>query len=107
MLSLRIRLFLCIPHLCIPQKISQDHAKITQNDEDFTGETTLADIEKVKNRKEEKEMKARTVAGLMAGSALGIAVGAGIMMMPQTKQMRSAIKKGASELGKNMTGWIK
>lgn len=52
-------------------------------------------------------MKAKTVAGLMAGSALGIALGAGLMMMPQTKQMRKAIEKGASDLGKNITGWIK
>lgn len=83
------------------------HTKIIQHGDASTGETTLADIKWVKNREEGKEMKARTVAGLMAGSALGIAVGAGLMMMPQTKQMRSAIKKGANELGKNMTGWMK
>ena len=35
-------------------------------------------------------MKATTVAGLVAGSALGLAVGAGLMMMPQGKQVRKA-----------------
>ena len=34
--------------------------------------------------KEESGMKASTVAGMMAGGALGIAIGAGIMMMPQS-----------------------
>ena len=49
-------------------------------------------------------MKAKTVAGLMAGSAIGIAIGAGIMMMPQAKRMRKAIQKGANDLGKNIAG---
>ncbi len=52
-------------------------------------------------------MKGTTMAGLMAGSALGIAVGAGLMMMPQTKQVRKAIEKGASDLSKSVSGWIK
>lgn len=52
-------------------------------------------------------MKPKTVAGLMAGSALGIALGAGLMMMPQGKQVRSAIRKGASGLGKSVAGWVK
>ncbi len=52
-------------------------------------------------------MKATTITGLMAGSALGIAVGAGLMMMPQTRQMRKAIEKGASDLGKSISGWVK
>lgn len=50
-------------------------------------------------------MKGTTVAGLVAGSALGIAVGAGIMMMPQTKQMRRAIEKGANDLSKTVANW--
>lgn len=50
-------------------------------------------------------MKAKTVAGMMAGSAIGIAIGAGIMMMPQAKRLRKTIQKGASDLGKNITGF--
>lgn len=52
-------------------------------------------------------MKASTMAGLMTGGALGIAVGAGIMMMPQGKQMRKAIRQGAQGLGKTVAGWTK
>ncbi|MCL1964106.1 MAG: hypothetical protein FWF69_03485 [Firmicutes bacterium] len=52
-------------------------------------------------------MKATTVAGLMAGSALGIAVGAGLMMMPQTKHVRRAIEKGASDLSRSVSNWIR
>jgi len=52
-------------------------------------------------------VKATTVAGLMAGSALGIAVGAGLMMMPQTKSMRKAIEKGACGLSKSVANWIR
>ncbi|HIQ64058.1 MAG: hypothetical protein UFE80_09530 [Christensenellales bacterium] len=52
-------------------------------------------------------MKATTVAGLVAGSALGLAVGAGLMMMPQGKQVRKAIEKGASDLGRSMSHWMK
>ena len=52
-------------------------------------------------------MKATTMAGLMAGSALGVAVGAGLMMMPQTKQVRKAIEKGAGDLSKSVANWIR
>lgn len=52
-------------------------------------------------------MRPRTVAGLMAGSVLGVALGAGLMMMPQGKQVRKAIGKGAGDLGKSVTNWIK
>lgn len=52
-------------------------------------------------------MKATTVAGLMAGSALGIAVGAGLMMMPQAKNVRSKIEKGANDIGKSVAQWMK
>lgn len=52
-------------------------------------------------------MKAKTVAGLMAGSALGIALGAGLMMMPQGKQMRRALEKGASGISKSVSNWMK
>ena len=52
-------------------------------------------------------MKAKTVAGLMAGSALGIALGAGLMMAPQAKNVRRKIEKGAGDLGKSITGWMK
>lgn len=52
-------------------------------------------------------MKAATMAGMVAGGALGIAVGAGIMMMPQAKQMRRAIEKSASNVGKCVSGWMK
>jgi len=47
------------------------------------------------------------MAGVMAGSALGIAIGAGLMMMPQTKHMRRAIEKGANDLSRNVANWIK
>lgn len=47
------------------------------------------------------------MAGLMAGSALGIAMGAGLMMMPQTKQMRKAIGKSATELSRSVSNWIR
>ncbi|MDR0929634.1 MAG: hypothetical protein LBM74_07990 [Oscillospiraceae bacterium] len=50
-------------------------------------------------------MRTHTVAGLMAGSALGIAVGAGLMMMPQSKPMRKAIEKGASDLSRTVANW--
>jgi hypothetical protein len=52
-----------------------------------------------------KTMRTHTVAGLMAGSALGIAVGAGLMMMPQSKPMRKAIEKGASDLSRTVANW--
>ena len=52
-------------------------------------------------------MKAGTLAGMMAGGALGIAVGAGIMMMPQSKQMRKAIKQGAQGIGKTVSNLTK
>ncbi len=52
-------------------------------------------------------MKASTVAGMMAGGALGIAIGAGIMMMPQSKQMRRAIKHGAQDFGKAVSDLVK
>jgi hypothetical protein len=52
-------------------------------------------------------MKAKTVAGLMAGSAIGIAIGAGVMMMPHAKRMRQAIQKGAGDIGRSIAGWKK
>jgi len=52
-------------------------------------------------------MKPRTVAGLMAGGALGIALGAGLMMMPQGRHVRKAIEKGANGLGKSVTGLMR
>ena len=52
-------------------------------------------------------MRPKTIAGLMAGSALGIALGAGLMMTPQGKGVRKAIGKGAAGLSKNVAGWIK
>ena len=52
-------------------------------------------------------MKPRTVAGWMAGGALGIALGAGLMMMPQGRHVRRALEKSASGLGKSVTGLMK
>lgn len=52
-------------------------------------------------------MKAKTLAGMMAGGALGVALGAGLMMMPQSKQMKKAVQKGASDLKRSVTDWMK
>lgn len=60
-----------------------------------------------KHRKGGRSVKATTMAGLMAGSALGIAVGAGLMMMPQAKNVRDKIQKGAGDIGKSVAQWIK
>ena len=54
-----------------------------------------------------KTLKPRTVAGLMAGGALGIALGAGLMMMPQGRHVRKALERGANGLGKSVTGLMK
>ena len=58
-------------------------------------------------RKGGRAVKATTVAGLMAGSALGIAVGAGLMMMPQTRSVRKAIEKGVCDLSRSAARWIR
>lgn len=67
------------------------------------GKTSYA-VKAVNIAKEGKFVKTATVAGVVAGSVLGIAVGAGVMMMPQSKNMRKALEKGASDLSKTVSG---
>lgn len=52
-------------------------------------------------------MKATTMAGMVAGSVMGVALGAGLMMMPQGKQMKRALTKGASQMQKHLNDWKK
>ena len=52
-------------------------------------------------------MKASTIAGMVAGSAVGIAVGAGLMMMPQSKQMKKAIRHGTQSIEKTVSNLTK
>ena len=73
----------------------------------FRGKLRLRIGERRKSQGRETRMKARTVAGLMAGSAIGIAIGAGVMMMPHAKRMRKAIEKGANDIGRSIAGWKK
>ena len=47
-------------------------------------------------------MKLSTFSGLAAGSMMGIAIGASMMMMPQSKKMKRAINKSSSMVKKQM-----
>ncbi len=47
-------------------------------------------------------MRLSTFRGLAAGSMLGVAVGAGMMMMPQGRKMKRMLDKGGLALKKQM-----
>lgn len=51
-------------------------------------------------------MKLSTISGLAAGSMLGVALGAGMMMMPQGKKMKRAIDKSSAVMKKQMNGLL-
>ena len=61
----------------------------------------------VRNGRREDRVRIATKAGLVAGGVVGLAVGAGLLMMPQGKQMRSMIEKGAAAVKNNVSGWMK
>ena len=50
-------------------------------------------------------MKTRTMAGMMVGSVVGIALGAGLMMAPQGRQMRKVLEKGVTQAQKHLQDW--
>lgn len=53
-------------------------------------------------------MRLTTMKGLAAGSMLGVALGAGMMMMPQGKRMKRVLAKNGPQLMKQMADcWIK
>lgn len=43
-------------------------------------------------------MRVATKAGFITGGVVGLAVGAGLLMAPQGKQMRKAIVRGADQI---------
>jgi hypothetical protein len=45
-----------------------------------------------------------TFRGLAAGSVLGVAVGAGVMLMPQGRKMKRILDKGGVALKKQIQG---
>lgn len=47
-------------------------------------------------------MKLSTISGLAAGSMLGVAVGASLMMMPQGRKMKRALGKSGAIMKKQM-----
>lgn len=47
-------------------------------------------------------MKISTLGGMAAGSVLGLAVGASMMMMPQSRKMRRMMARGSSLIKKQM-----
>ena len=51
-------------------------------------------------------MKLSTLGSLAAGSMLGVALGAGMMMMPQGKKMKRAIDKSGAAMKKQMSGLL-
>jgi hypothetical protein len=52
-------------------------------------------------------MKATTMAGMVAGSVVGIALGAGLMMVPQGRHMKKALEKGATQVQKHLHDWMR
>ncbi|HML46475.1 MAG TPA: hypothetical protein PKE04_06970 [Clostridia bacterium] len=52
-------------------------------------------------------MKARTMAGMMVGSVVGIALGAGLMMVPQGRQMKKVLEKGATQVQRHLHDWMR
>ncbi len=51
-------------------------------------------------------MRMATFRGLAAGSVLGMAVGASMMLMPQGRKMKRFIDKGGATLKKQMMGMM-
>lgn len=49
-------------------------------------------------------MRMSTFRGLAAGSVLGIAMGASMMMMPQGRKVKRMVDKGGATLRKQMMG---
>ena len=47
-------------------------------------------------------MRMSTFRGMAAGSVLGLAMGAGLMMMPQGRKMKRLLDKGSAQLKKQM-----
>ena len=46
--------------------------------------------------------------GIVAGSMLGVTLGAGLMMMPQGKKMKRVLAKGAPQLARQVADcWLK
>lgn len=53
-------------------------------------------------------MRASTMKGIVAGSMLGITVGAGLMMTPQGKRMKRVLAKNGPQLAKQVADcWIR
>jgi uncharacterized protein YcfJ len=51
-----------------------------------------------KNSKKEKHMRASTKAGLLAGGVVGAAIGAGLLLSPQGKNVKHAVNIGANKV---------
>ncbi len=47
-------------------------------------------------------MRMSTFRGMAAGSVLGLAMGAGLMMMPQGRKMKRMLDKGSAQLKRQM-----
>lgn len=47
-------------------------------------------------------MRMSTFRGMAAGSVLGLAMGAGLMMMPQGRKMKRMLDKGSAQIKKQM-----
>lgn len=53
-------------------------------------------------------MRVSTMRGIVAGSMLGVTLGAGLMMMPQGKKMKRVLAKGAPQLARQVADcWLK
>jgi len=52
-------------------------------------------------------MRTATKAGLVAGGVVGLAVGAGLLMMPQGKHVKQILEKGADAVRNNVSDWMK
>jgi len=52
-------------------------------------------------------MRLSTFRGLAAGSVLGMAVGAAVMLMPQGRRLRCALHRSGAVLRKQMLGMWK
>jgi hypothetical protein len=47
------------------------------------------------------------MAGMMAGGVVGIAVGAGLLMMPQGKHVKRVLEKSAAHVKHQVADWMK
>ena len=56
--------------------------------------------------KGETFVKLSTLSSMAAGGMLGVALGAGMMMMPQGKKMKRAIDKSSAAMKKQMNGLL-